>query len=263
MQVLSLGGGRDSTTLFLMNIASEIEPKADFAIFADTGWERAGTYENIARLNTIGLEAGFPPIWRGSIGNIRTESLAGGDGHYNHMPLFTRVITPQLRFDGDDEVRTGQIRRQCTRHYKIRAINAAISEEYGMARRVQWIGFSVDELARMAPSRVKYITHRFPLIEKRMDRADCEGWLIEHGHPVPVKSSCIGCPYHTDAEWKSLSPSEWEDACQFDEQIREKHRKNFKLYLHNSLTPLREVRFRGDERNDLLKQEDCKGGCWT
>jgi len=251
-----------------MNLAGEVDPPAEFAIFADTGWERIGTYENIVRLNTVGLEAGFPPIWRVSIENIRSEMLSNQKGHYENMPLFTRVITPQLRFDGEDELRTGQIRRQCTRHYKIHAINAAIREEYGMVARFQWIGFSVDELVRMAPSRVKYITHRFPLIERRMDRADCERWITEHEFTVPVKSACIGCPYHIDAEWADLSPAEWEDACQFDEAIRDKHlhrgrNRDNRLFLHRSLIPLRDVKIGRDESNDLLKQGGCDGGCWT
>jgi hypothetical protein len=265
MQVISLGGGVQSTALFLMNLQREIDPPANFAIFADTGWERAGTYQNIDCLNAIRLEAGFPPIWRVSIGDIRSEMLSTKKD--DHMPMFTSVVTPQLRFDGEDEMQTGQLRRQCTNHYKIRAINTAIREEYGMVARTQWIGFSVDEVVRMAPSRVAYVTHRFPLIEKRMDRADCERWLIERGFPVPVKSSCIGCPYHTDVEWKSLSPSEWEDACQFDEAIRDKrlHRgrnRDNKLFLHRSLIPLREVRLGRDESGDRLKDDGCDGGCW-
>jgi len=266
MQVISLGGGCQSTTLFLMNLHGEIDPHADFAVFADTGWERVSTYENITRLNQTGLARGFPPIWRVTIGNIRVEML--DSIHNDHMPLFTSIVTPQLRFDGNDEIRAGQLRRQCTRHYKIHAINTAVWEEYGMVRRVQWIGFSVDEVARMAPSRVAYITHRFPLIEKRMDRADCERWLVEHGYPVPVRSSCIGCPHHTDEEWANLFPSEWEDACRFDEAIRDKHlhwarNRDNKLFLHRSLIPLRDVRLEKDERNDLLKQDGCDGGCWT
>lgn len=271
MQVISLGGGVQSTATLLMNLEGEISPPADFAIFADTGWERKATYENITRLNTLCLEQGFPPIWRVKVGDIRADMLAEGKGHHDHLPLFVMSIqrNGQLRLDGsDDETQSvGQLRRQCTRYYKIHAINRAIRKEYGMVPRVQWIGFSVDEIVRMAPSRVKYITHRFPLIEKRMARDDCVRWLIERGYPVPVKSACVGCPYRTDAEWAELTPSEMEDACKFDEQIRDRHLhrrggRNFKLFLRSDLVPLREATFRGNQRGDLLKQEDCAGGCW-
>lgn len=268
MQVISLGGGVQSTALFLMNLQGEIDPPADFAIFADTGWERHDTYKNISRINTEGLNRGFPPIWKVSTGNIRQEMLQSGDRHYGHIPFFTRSFfkTGQLNLDGSDDIRkgTGQLHRQCTNYYKIRPINAAIREEYGMKPRTQWIGFSVDELVRMRPSRIKYITLRFPLIEKRMDRADCVHWLLSHGYPVPVKSSCIGCPYHTDAEWKSLDAAEWEDACLFDEEIRDKHdarRHNFKLYLHRTLIPLREL-INPKSTENLDRDEECSGGCW-
>lgn len=270
MEVLSLGGGIQSTALFLMNLHHEIEPGVDFAIFADTGWERQGTYENITRLNSIGLDRGFGPIWKVKAGNIRADMLAAGDGHYDHMPLFTQSsrLTGQLRLDGSDEVvkGTGQLRRQCTGHYKIDAINRAVRDEHGMARRVQWIGFSVDELQRMRPSRVKYITLRFPLIEKRMSRADCVVWLLEHGYAIPVKSSCIGCPYHTDAEWVNLTAEEWKDACKFDDAIRDRHlhltSKSFRLYLHSSLIPLSEVKLHPKVEENLEKDGDCAGGCW-
>ena len=91
-------------------------------------------------------------------------------------------------------------------------------------------------------------------------------WLFSHGYPVPVQSNCVGCPYHSDAEWAALTPEEFEDACQFDEAIRDKHlhasrRKDFKLYLHRSLTPLRDVKLRPTGEN-LDKQAECQAGCW-
>lgn len=268
MQMVSLGGGVQSLTLFLMNLHGEIDPPAEFAVFADTGWERSGTYDQVGKLNTIGLGKGFPPIWVVKAGNIRDEMLSFD--HYLHMPLYTvsREETDQILIGGGMDVKEskGQLRRQCTRHYKIKAIDRAIREEFGLKKRTQWIGFSVDELARMSSSRRKYISFRFPLIEKRMDRNDCKDWLIDHGHPVPVKSSCIGCPYLSDQEWLELRSNEREDACQFDDAIRDKHlidnrRKSQPLYLHRSCQPLRDVEFKPGGDN-LDKQEDCAGGCW-
>ena len=93
MQVLSLGGGVQSTTLFLMNIHGEIDPPADFAVFADTGWERTGTYENIRALNTIALERGFPPVWKVGIGNIRA---GGKDGKWFSDEQYVLEKNPEI-----------------------------------------------------------------------------------------------------------------------------------------------------------------------
>ena len=115
MEVISLGGGIQSTTLVLMNLHDEIDPPASFAIFADTGWERKATYENVAALNTICLEHGFPPIWTVKTTNIRADMIAEGNGHYDHIPFYTRSFTHtgQLQLDGSEEIRegVGQLRR--------------------------------------------------------------------------------------------------------------------------------------------------------
>lgn len=69
----------------------------------------------------------------------------------------------------------------------------------------QWIGISLDEAIRMKPSGEAWQINRWPLIEKRMTRQDCLTWLRHHECPIQPKSSCIGCPFHSDAMW--LEPS--------------------------------------------------------
>jgi len=73
---------------------------------------------------------------------------------------------------------------------------------------------------------------------------------------------------YEDVEWKNLSPSEWEDACQFDEAIRHKHqhrsgdRANL-LYLHPSLKPLSSIRTTTGAEEKVWQDDECQGGCWT
>ena len=72
MRILSLGAGVQSTTLLLMAHYGDIAP-FDHVIFADTGWEREATYENLRRLV---LECGDDvPIHVESAGNLRADSL--------------------------------------------------------------------------------------------------------------------------------------------------------------------------------------------
>jgi len=87
---------------------------------------------------------------------------------------------------------------------------------------------------RMKTSDVKYITNRWPLIEKRMTRNDCVNWLERHGLEVPLKSSCYFCPFHSTAEWRKIfyfGDSDWQKAVEVDKQIR-KARPPYDLYLH-------------------------------
>lgn len=70
---LNVGLGVQSTATALMCINGDL-PKPDFFIFADTGWEREGTYENYDRLAPLAEQAGIPfHIVRN--GNIREQQL--------------------------------------------------------------------------------------------------------------------------------------------------------------------------------------------
>ena len=166
--ILSLGGGVQSSCLHLMNLAGLITPPFEFAVFADTQWERKGTYEYIDYLDQQASSYDFPPIMRVSAGNIRADMLAD-QKHYHHPPLYV------------DTEKIGQIRRQCTGHYKVTIINREIRKIFGMKRRIQTIGFSLDEIARRNDSRgPKYIELRYPLLEMRMTRKDCLNWMTEN-----------------------------------------------------------------------------------
>jgi hypothetical protein len=272
-QILSLGGGVQSSTLWLRNIAGEIEPQAEFAVFADTGWEREGTYAYLDYLDEKSLEAGFPPIMRVSAGNIRADMLKDGDAHYDHMPLYT----------DSGKKKAGMLNRQCTNHYKVAVIKREVRRIFGMKKRIQWIGFSVDEIDRRNDSNFpKYISPRYPLLEERWDRQDCKDWLADNGHPVPVKSSCVGCPYRKDIDWHEMKvnfPDEFADGRDFDAKIRHKHLNRPKrekaqlelfelpepskdLFLHESMQDLGSVDFLERNKDSLHEQQECQGGCF-
>ena len=93
----------------------------------------------------------------------------------------------------------------------------------------------------------------YPLLDMvRMSRHDCINWLQRNGYPIPPKSACIGCPFRKNSEWKTMVTEEFEDACNFDDQIRSFRRKGSttnNIYLHRKCKPLIEVDFRsGDEK---------------
>lgn len=105
-----------------------------------------------------------------------------------------------------ERIDVGMIRRQCTSDYKIVPIRRKVRELAGLTRRrspktalvEQWIGISLDEVLRMKPSFEGWQVNRWPLIERWMSRRDCLRWLEQHGYPLPPKSACIGCPFHSE-----------------------------------------------------------------
>lgn len=262
LRVLSLGGGVQSTTLYLMAATGEISPPTDYAIFADTGWEPKAVYAHLEALEARGWPI---PIRRVQKGNIREDVLRSIEGRrFATMPFHVRNPT------GD----SGLLRRQCTREYKVEPITREIRDLLGLRPRQrvqgyveQWFGISLDEAIRMRDSRYPWIRNRYPLIERRMRRQDCVAWLERRGFPIPLKSSCVACPYHDNAAWKAmrdLRPDEWKEAVEFDEKIRRGLRGvECEAYVHRQLVPLSAARLeaKAEQQMDLVFGEECEGLC--
>jgi hypothetical protein len=264
LRVLSLGAGVQSTTLALMAARGEIGPMPDCAIFADTGWEPKHVYEHLDRLEKL-----LPfPVYRVSQGDLRS-TIGGPKGKYLVLDIPVYVST--------NGVAGGMTNRSCTRDYKISPIQRKVRELVGLTRKrspkepivEQWIGISLDETIRMKPNREAWIRSRWPLIEQRMTRNDCLRWMERNGFEEPKKSSCIGCPYHSDAEWRAVKadPQAWADAIEIDERLRSQPAGAFRLkgdlYLHRSCKPLAEVDLStAEERGQLnLFLNECEGMC--
>ena len=213
MKTLSWGCGVQSTTLAVMSALGDLEP-LDAVINADTGWERALTYEM----------RDFYAAWLRERG-VRVEIVTAGNVRYDGAKVHIHI--PFWTSDG------GPLLRQCTGEFKIDPVKRCVRELMGFDARKpphpkpgsveQWIGFSLDEWTRIKDNRVKFIVNRWPLVERKMTRQDCEGYLAERGLPVPPKSACIGCPYRPASEWimmRDTAPDEFAEAVAFDEENR-------------------------------------------
>ncbi len=267
-RVLSLGAGTQSTVLALMaeqGYAGIIRP--DFAIFADTGWEPPAVYEHLEWLKTqLSYE-----VVTVSAGNIKDNILAGTnpDGEkFLDVPAF--LTNP----DGNLSISA----RQCTSHYKLMPIFRELRDRLGLAdgkrapKDVQvemWLGISADEMARQKPSREEWITNRWPLIEQGYSRAQLYQWFTERypERDLP-RSACIGCPYHSDSEWKYLKeydPKSFSEAVFVDRALREmpqlRELSKGTAYLHRRRQPLDEVDFSNTKDYTEAMQEECEGLC--
>ncbi|MGW2404044.1 hypothetical protein ACWCXK_05895 [Streptomyces sp. NPDC001739] len=231
--------------------AQGLLPRVDYAIFSDTGWEPAAVYAHLDRIeNEIARPAGIP-VLRVSSGNIRSDAL-DPDHRFASMPLHI------LNSDG----RPGMTRRQCTGEYKIKPIKKKVREllGYPYPKRIpkgtfveQWVGISTDEFHRAKDADVRYMHNRHPLIvDMNWSRADCIRYLAGLGLADTPKSSCLGCPFHGNAQWRHIrdnSPDEWQDVVAFDAAIRQGNaRANAsgnrllgEAFLHRSRVPLSEA----------------------
>jgi len=266
LRVLSLGAGVQSTTLALMAAHGEIGPMPYCAIFADTGWEPTHVYRHLDWLESV-----LPfPVRHVSAGSLRDDLLMNARGE----TVGKRSATPPL-FTAGKNGREAMLHRQCTSTYKVEPINRELLRMLGHERGKRhpktpqvelWIGISTDEAHRVKPAAEMWVSRRWPLIEQRMSRWDCLRWLDRNGYAGPGKSSCIGCPYHSDTEWRRIrdDAESWADAIFIDESIRGGLRGAVgPLYLHRSLKPLAEVDLSTAAEHgqpDLFGNE-CEGIC--
>jgi len=280
--VLNLGAGVQSTSLYLLSTEGRIQ-KFDCAIFADTGDETAETYAHLKWLQSLD---GSPILVR-SRGCISADLMRGENStgqRFASIPAYTAMR------EGGEE---GQVRRQCTKEYKVDVIEQTIRRELaGLAPKRalprdvtvhQYIGISWDERTRAADilhkrfkggKRRSWKCH-FPLLT--INGAMQPGWTRHYcetvylpprvPHPVP-RSACKQCPFHSDEEWARLKkqPEEWAQIVQIDAALREPGRivnRNLdqKLYLHRDCRPIDQIDFENESQQQLGFAMECEGGC--
>ncbi len=309
LKILSLGAGVQSTAVLLMSCRG-ILPKLDAAIFADTQWEPKSVYKHLAWLEVEAKSYGIP-VLKGTRGDLRADGIEfrrnGGKGSRTHStaPEGTKLTHEQgngrkasiplfvLNPDGS----IGIINRQCTSEYKIEVVERIIRRDLlGLKPRQRspenavehWFGISADEVQRRRTSTNHWQTFRYPLIDdvqsprgdtffgRGFDRQDCLDWIEAHSYPAPPRSACIGCPFHTDAEWLRMrreEPESFADAVAFDAEIRaasaaQSETKVGRLvglpFLHRSCRPLSEVFFNPDDTTAAFTfgmGNECAGVC--
>ena len=235
LKFVSLGWGVQSWTLVAMSALGEI-PKIDYAIHADTTHEAAHTYAHAEKWTPWLEDHGIRVV------TVRSESTEVDHDREIEavmIPAFTRTISGLTERDG-------QIRRQCTGKWKIQPIRKFVRTLVANPRPgivESWLGISLDEWTRMRDSDVKYIKNVYPLIDRRMNRADCVAWLQKHGLDVPGKSACVFCPYHNGQAWKDMKKrggSDWNRAVFIDNLVRDK-RLPGQLFVHSARKPLEEA----------------------
>jgi hypothetical protein len=291
-RIASWGAGTQSTWMITESALGKTE-RLDAIIFSNTQFERRLTYE-IVEFYTKYFEDHGIPVYVPTAGSVEHE----GANKHIHIPFFTKKLPRAKKAipladpddDGDycaaddvilpeDLVNGGPIMRECTRHFKIRPIRRKTREILGFppskppappAGAVeQWLGISWDESERISKSPLQYITHRYPLVERRITREDCIEGLRALRLPIPIKSACIVCPYRQPSEWlemRTTSPDEFARAVAFDEKHRHDKIGGLnaeELYVYKYAAPLAKADFEKDALRERSRDTCESGYCWT
>lgn len=265
MHLISLGAGVQSSVMALMAAAGEITPMPMGAIFADTKAEPQNVYTWLDWLET---RLPFPVfrVSKGDLAKVATHVRTSKAGNN-----YTKSAIPAFIVDGHGK--QGLLMRQCTSDFKIEVIQREIRRlrPNKQTQVIQWIGISQDEWLRAKPSRLSYVTNTFPLLERKMDRKACLEWMKARSFPIPPRSACVFCPYHSDKEWlrlKTEDPESFERAVKFEGEYQQSMARVSQFrgtpWLHRSHRPLAEVDF--SEKENPQYQFDtflseCQGMC--
>ena len=252
LRIISLGWGVQSFALAAMSALGELPP-VNAVIHADTTHERRETYEFAERWTPWLEERG-----------VRVVTVSA-------QPKITNVVTgvtPPFFTVGPKG--NGMLYRTCTDRWKIRPIQKWIRANRDGQQVESHLGITLDEWTRMKPSRVSYITNRFPFMEAfdpPMARYQVARWLQDNGLEIPVKSACIFCPYHNLDGWREIQANgngDWSRAVVVDALIRHK-RPGYECFVHAARIPLDQVDLRNAQDHgqlELWPDEECTGNCF-
>jgi hypothetical protein len=282
MRVLSLGGGQQSTAVYLLAAAGEI-PAIDHAIFADTGEEPSWVRETIDELARF--PGGAPIVIRSVLDNdgkpvrLGDNLIAGNDGRFASIPAFMKHLDQFVR---GGKNAAGMGRRQCTREFKVSVVDRYIRREllglayktvYRGPRVTQVFGLDFSEGSRIfkVKGRLAQTTFSdgdFPLWDMQWKRSDCIAYTKEVlGHEVGP-SACTFCPLVNNAFRRMLrdkDPNGHARACMIDTGLRHSKSRasqglNAEIYVHRQMIPLGRVDL--DEPDGLpFFAQDCEGFC--
>ena len=256
LKIISLGMGVQSTAVYLMSSMEYRLSRADYAVFADPQAEHPKTYEMLEWLLNWQIKNNGIPIIVNKDKNLHKDILSS-------YKKGSRVASIPAHTSNN-----GIVRRQCTSEYKIQPVIKSSRELHELKPRQRmkptemWLGISTDEIQRMKESILYNIDYFYPLIYHNMSRADCLNFFKENNFPVPSKSSCVFCPFHSDKFWRSLKKengSAWKMSVEIDKVIRSHPKMKEKQYLSKHCQPLDSIDFQ-ENQTDLF-EEECEGYC--
>lgn len=235
MEVLSYGGGRQTVAMLVLVCEGKL-PRPDRIVMADTSREVGSTFDYLRSTMQPYLDE------HGLVVEIAPHTLATVDLYAHNGDLLLPVYTE-----------TGKLSTYCSNEWKARVVQRYLRAD-GVKSATQWIGFALDERKRWdKPADNGPWKRRFPLVELMVTSADCPVIIRNAGLSEPRKSRCWNCPHQNNAEWAELPPSEFEAACNLDDELRENDGRGG-VFLHQSRVPLREADLSAPDRREPNRQ---------
>jgi hypothetical protein len=256
IQALSYGGGVQSTAMLVLAAQGEIPHR--LALFSNVGDDS----EHPATLTYL-REVAIPYAAAHGI-DLRVLSRIRRDGQTETLlqRLMRNDSSIGIPVRMSDSGAPGN--RNCTLDFKIRVIakelkrmGATADDPADMA-----LGISLDEYQRMrTESGIPHERLTYPLIDLRMSRQDCINLIESAGLPVPPKSSCWFCPFHSTAHWRRMlkdEPELFARSADLEQMLNDRRTKLglYPVWLTRHLRPLAEA-VTDDGQLDMFESGSC------
>jgi 3'-phosphoadenosine 5'-phosphosulfate sulfotransferase (PAPS reductase)/FAD synthetase len=264
IKIVSYGGGIQSTALLVLAAEHTIDYQT--FVFANVGddSEHPATLEYIEQIaKPYAAEHGI------QIHELRHTRRDGEE-----ETIYKKLTRPGTRSTCIPIYLEGSGapgRRSCTSDFKIRRI-AIWLHRHGATKddpATVALGISTDEFQR-ARTDSSDPTQKvvYPLLDLRLSRNDCRRIIEQAGLPVPPKSSCWFCPFHSMATWHELKrtqPALFERAVELEHTLSDRSDSvpgRGKVFLTRKLRPLDQVI--GDQSSFDFLDDMCESGyCHT
>jgi hypothetical protein len=258
IKVISYGGGVQSTALLVLAARAEIDYRT--FLFCNVGDDS----EHPATLAYV-HDVAMPYARANGIELIELHRTRFGEPE----TLYQRLMRPDRSVGIPVRMSSGAPgNRACTSDFKIKVV-AKWLREHGATKdnpATVAMGISLDEFQRMRnDSGIAYEKLAYPLIDLRLDRSQCAQIIHKAGLPIPPKSSCWFCPFHTLRRWQEMRQDEpdlfWKAAA-LEEHINDK-RENVlnkdKVWLTRKLIPLAQATTELTQ-GSLFEDDFCESG---
>lgn len=261
VRAVSYGGGVQSTALLVLAARGDID--FPLFLFANVGHDS----EHPATLNYVRQVAMPYAVDHGiELVELQRRRRDGTPetlmGRIDRLP---RSIPIPVRMGQDGAPGN----RTCTLDFKIRVILRELKRRGATADTPATvaIGFSTDEIERVKDSRHPEETFVHPLVNLGINRNGAQNLIRDAGIPVPPRSACYFCPFHTLDEWRTLrrrTPDLFQQAVELERKV---HARGLELgrgefYLTRAGRPLDQV---VHDQGVLFDDDDlCDvGSCFT
>jgi hypothetical protein len=261
IRVVSFGGGVQSTALLVLAAQAKIDYRV--FLFANVGEDS----ENPETLDYVNAYA-KPFAERHGLELHELIKTRFGE----RETVYSRITQPKSRSIGIPVRMSNGApgRRQCTMDFKIRLVDRWLKQRGAKAEGATvGLGISLDEIDRMKPNMDKetmgWKQNAHPLIDLRLDRLACQRIIHEAGLPVPPKSSCYFCPFHSPRRWQEMretQPVQFFKAVELERLInRRREVRGFDaVYFTRFAKPLDKVTTGEFTQAYLFEDEVCESG---